>query len=118
MPPVTRRLPPVLLLAGAALVVAGTFIPVNGGGHFGYRYAIFDRSLEQPTLLLVAAELQRKRKRRRLLGRDEVVDKAVGQHAGPIGFGPSAAAGDDSNRHGHRGRAAGHSASGGTIRRS
>jgi hypothetical protein len=50
------RSPSVLALGGAALIVAGTFLPVNGGGDFGYRYAIFDRSLEQPSLLLVAVE--------------------------------------------------------------
>jgi hypothetical protein len=46
----------VLVLAGAGLIIAGTFVPVNGGGDFGYRYAIFDRSLGRPTLLLVAVE--------------------------------------------------------------
>jgi len=51
-----RRPAAVLALVGAGLVVAGTFLPVNGGGDFGYRYAVFDRSLEQPTLLLVAVE--------------------------------------------------------------
>jgi hypothetical protein len=52
------RLPliPSMVLAGAGLIIAGTFVPVNGGGDFGYRYAIFDRSLNQPTLLLVAVE--------------------------------------------------------------
>jgi hypothetical protein len=45
-----------MVLAGAGLIIAGTFVPVNGGGDFGYRYAIFDRSLNQPTLLLVAVE--------------------------------------------------------------
>jgi hypothetical protein len=52
----TTRVASSLALAGAALIVAGTFLPVNGGGEFGYRYAIFDRSLGQPTLVLVAIE--------------------------------------------------------------
>ena len=54
--PIRLPLIPSMVLAGAGLIVAGTFVPVNGGGDFGYRYAIFDRSLDQPTLLLVAIE--------------------------------------------------------------
>ena len=50
------RLASAIAFPGAALIVVGTFVPVNGGGDFGYRYAIFDRSLGQPTLLLVALQ--------------------------------------------------------------
>jgi hypothetical protein len=45
-----------IVATGAGLIIAGTFVPVNGGGDFGYRYTIFDRSLGQPMLLLVAIE--------------------------------------------------------------
>jgi len=45
----------VATLAGSALLVAATFVPVNGGGTSGYRYAIFDRSV-QHELMLFALE--------------------------------------------------------------
>ncbi len=36
---------------GAALLVAATFLPVNGGGRAGYPYAIYDKSVQKELLL-------------------------------------------------------------------
>jgi hypothetical protein len=44
-------------LLGAVLVALGTFIPVNGGGEFGYSYAIFDHEIQRELLLFAAEPL-------------------------------------------------------------
>jgi hypothetical protein len=46
-----------LTLAGAALLVAGTLVPVNGGGRAGYPYAIFDTSVQRELQLFAAEPL-------------------------------------------------------------
>ncbi len=48
-------LPRITAIAGAALIVVGTLVPVNGGGRAGYPYAILDLSIQRE-LLLFAAE--------------------------------------------------------------
>lgn len=35
-----------LALVGAALLVAGVFVPINGGGAAGYRYALYDNAVD------------------------------------------------------------------------
>jgi hypothetical protein len=47
----------VATLAGSALLVAATFVPVNGGGTSGYRYAIFDRSIQRELILFALEPL-------------------------------------------------------------
>ena len=44
-------------IAGAVLLVAATFVPVNGGGEAGYPYALFDRSVQRELLLFAAEPL-------------------------------------------------------------
>jgi len=43
-----------LALGGAALVIAATFVPVNGGGAGGYSYAIYDTSIQREFELFAA----------------------------------------------------------------
>jgi hypothetical protein len=43
-----------IVLAGASLLVAATFIPTNGGGRAGYPYAIFDTSIQREFQLFAA----------------------------------------------------------------
>jgi hypothetical protein len=43
-----------LALAAAALILAATFVPTNGGGHGGYPYAIFDTSVQREYQLFAA----------------------------------------------------------------
>jgi hypothetical protein len=44
-------------LAGAAFLVAGTFLPANGGGRAGWPYAVFDRSVQRELELFAGEPL-------------------------------------------------------------
>ncbi len=46
-----------LAIAGALIVVAATFIPINGGGDAGYPTAIFDRSVQRELQLFALEPL-------------------------------------------------------------
>ena len=47
----------VVVFAAAGLIVAGTVIPVNGGGAYGYEYAIFTRRFQRELWLFAAEPL-------------------------------------------------------------
>jgi hypothetical protein len=53
--PRLARLIRIVAVAGGALLVAATFVPVNGGGRAGYPYAVYDTSVQRE-LQLFAAE--------------------------------------------------------------
>jgi hypothetical protein len=42
------------VLAASTLILAGTFVPTNGGGRAGYPYAIFDTSVQREFQLFAA----------------------------------------------------------------
>ena len=44
-------------LTGAALLVAGTFVPANGGGRAGWPYAVFDGSVQRELELFAGEPL-------------------------------------------------------------
>jgi hypothetical protein len=46
-----------LVLAGSGLIVAATFVPVNGGGTSGYPYSIYDQSVQRELVLFVMEPL-------------------------------------------------------------
>jgi hypothetical protein len=46
-----------LAVAGAVIVVAATFVPINGGGDAGYATAIFDRSVQREVQLFALEPL-------------------------------------------------------------
>jgi hypothetical protein len=46
-----------LVVTGALIIVAATFIPVNGGGDAGYATAIFDRSVQRELQLFALEPL-------------------------------------------------------------
>lgn len=55
--PVPTKAFRIAALLGATLIVVGAFVPVNGGGEFGYSYAIFDREVQRELLLFAAEPL-------------------------------------------------------------
>lgn len=46
-----------VVLVAAVLIVAGTVVPVNGGGNYGYQYAIFNRRFQRDLWLFAAEPL-------------------------------------------------------------
>jgi hypothetical protein len=52
-----RSLATASALAGCALLVAATVVPINGGGTSGYPYALIDRSVQRELVLFAAQPL-------------------------------------------------------------